>query len=262
MLRTCLTVLVLSLSILTSFAQVPGYLGKKFTLQGEIHSFPALIGPTANNNGLQAEGDGGTGLGLNWSAGARLGYVLSRYNQLMLTFDYLKTGAIQTAYLNSGFDYSSREIFYNLNGISFGIGNRKFRASKGGLAPMGKYNGYSLNLTALNGTLNKKYSSSSSSLSTYGIEPKHLVLSFGYEFGTNYIIKDRLILNIGAKLNIALSPRAFNYALEEGGAWDPYNNSQNFSLEEGNTFNYKTVAASRYALHSFLMIYLGIGLIQ
>lgn len=259
MLRTCLTVLVLSLSILTSFAQAPGYLGKKFTLQGEFHSFPALSGPTVNNRGLDSYDEEGLGLGLNWSAGARLGYVLSRQQQLILSFDYLKTGVTQNAYYLSDFDYSSDELFFNLQGVSVGIGNRKFKPGKGGLAPMGKYSGFSLNATFLKGSLNSEFSYNTRPLNDYGIDPKHMVLSLGYEFGTNYIIKDRLILNVGAKLGLTLSPRVFRFALEEE-EWTP--NDGTFSIGEGNTDNFKTVAASRFSRHSILMIYLGIGLIQ
>jgi hypothetical protein len=263
MLRTLLTLLLLSLGSMAAYAQAPGYLGKRITLQGEFHSFPAIIGPTSSNRGLQTYSvSGDETFGLNWSAGARLGYVLSRYKQLVLSFDYLKTGVTQTAYLPTGVDYTSRELFYNLQGLTFGIGTRKFNSGKGGLAPMGIYSGFSLQLTALKGKLNKEFSPDNTPLSAYGIEANHLVPSLGYEFGTNFIIKDKLLLNVGAKLNFALSPRAFRYALGEDGLWDPNSNEKGLNDGEGNTDNFKSVAAARYALHSVLMIYVGVGLLQ
>lgn len=262
MLQTRLMLLLLSLGSISAYAQVPGYLGKKITLQGEFHSFPAINGPTATFKGSQfSYGENAGEFGFNWSAGVRLGYVVSRYNQILLSFDYLKTGMTQTAYFPSDFDYSSRDLFLNLKGLSFGIGTRKFRTGKGGLAPMGLYNGFSLNATLLKGEINKDFNPPNIKLSTYGIDAKHMLVSLGYEFGNNFIIKDRLLLNVGAKLNFALSPRAFKNAIEASEPWDPYNNVS-LSLEEGNTDNFKTEAASRYAFHSIFMIYLGVGLIQ
>lgn len=246
---------------MTGFCQVPGYLGKKLSLQGEFHSFPALDGPTSNNRGLQTydEVDGGR-FGLNWSAGARLGYVVSRQSQILVSFDYFKTGMNQTVYFpDGGFNIGERNVFFNLTGLSFGVGQRKFRSSKGGLAPMGMYTGYSLNATMLNGKVNREFSSGTE---IHGTEPKHIVPSLGYEFGTNIVVKDRLLVNVGAKLNFALSPRAVGYVIAESLSWDPYSNEKGLSFAEGNTENFKTIAASRYALHSVFMIYLGVGLIQ
>lgn len=245
----------------TGFCQVPGYLGKRISLQGEFHSFPALGGPTSNNKGLQNSDELGEGsFGLNWSAGARLGYVVSRQSQVLLTFDYFKTGMNQSVYFETGgFDYGSREVFFDLTGLSFGVGTRKFRSAKGGLAPMGTYTGYSLHATMLNGKANREFSQGTE---IHGTKPNHIVPAFGYEIGTNFVVKDRMLLNVGAKLNFALSPRAVGYVLAEAVSYDPYSNEKGLSLAEGNTENFKTIAASRYALHSVFMIYLGVGLIQ
>lgn len=260
--RKILPLLLFCLGSVAGFCQVPGYLGKKLTFQGEIHSFPALSGPTSKGHGLDYVGDGSQAFGLNWSAGARLGYVVSRYSQVVLSFDYLKTGMVQTVYIPNGFDYNSPEMFFNLTGLNFGIGNRKYRSSKGGLAPMGMYSGYSLNAILLKGKTNEKLSSYNATPAELGIDPKHMLLSFGYEIGTNFILKDRFLLNVGAKLNFAISPRAVRYVLAEEGGWDPYSNNQGFSDDEGNTDNFKSAAAARYALHSVFMIYLGVGLTQ
>lgn len=255
---------------MTGFCQVPGYLGKKLSLQGEFHSFPALIGPTASNKGLQAHyGEEGGGFGLNWSAGARVGYVTSRYGQAILLVDYLKTGMIQTAYSPAAGPfgdqgYDSHELFYNLTGFSGGIGMRKFSPSKGGIAPMGRYNGYSLSGTFLKGEILDKrtsYYSGGGQHAPLGIDPKHFTLSFGYEFGANFIVKDRLLLNLGAKLNLPLSPRILKYVLSEEGPWDPYSNVNDKTYSENNIENFKTLAVTRQAFHSFFMIYVGVGLL-
>ncbi len=264
MIRTLLTLLLLASGSTVLLCQVPGYLGKRLTLQGEFHSFPALEGPTADKRGLDTNtGDEGGQLGLNWSAGARLGYVTSRFGQTVLSFDYLKTGMNQVAYgppINSG--YSSYELFYHLTGLTIGIGTRKFISSKGGLAPMGLYRGYSLSATFLKGKLVEKYTPSNIPLILLDTTPKHTVLSLGYNVGSNFIVKDRFLLNLGVKFNLALSPRALRYVFVEEGLWDPSSNEQGFStFDEGNTYSFKTLAAARYALHSVFMIYFGVGLI-
>ena len=272
MLRTLSTLLLLSLGSMAAFCQVPGYLGKRLSLQGEFHSFPALGGPTAANKGLQVHyGEEGGGFGLNWSAGARLGYVMSRQGQVVLSFDYLKTGMTQTAYTpaTSFFgeqDFDSHYLFYNLTGLSGGIGIRQFKPLKGALAPMGRYNGYSLSATYLKGKILDKQTTYVFGGSTghlpLGIEPKQLSLSFGYETGVNFVIKDRFLLSVGAKLNIPLSPRFYRFALGEEASWYPYSGSSDVSYEEGNTENFKELAATRYAYHSLIMFYIGVGLLQ
>ncbi|MFN0034348.1 MAG: hypothetical protein ACKVUS_04725 [Saprospiraceae bacterium] len=270
MLRTFLALSLLAWVSATAFCQVPGYLGKRLTVQGELHSFPAMRGPTASNRGYSVHyGDKGGGFGFNWSAGARLGYVTSRYGQVLLSVDYLKTGMIQTAFSPaSGFlgeeGYDSHELFYNVRGLTAGIGTRKFKSAKGGLAPMGRYSGYSLNATFLKGEILDKrtsYRFGGPEHAPLGIDPKHVLLSLGYEFGSNFIVKDRLLLNVGAKLNIPLSPRAFRHTFsEEESLWDPYYNNQE-GKEDGNTDNFKTLAATRYGLHSLFMFYIGVGLL-
>jgi hypothetical protein len=94
-----------------------------------------------------------------------------------------------------------------------------------------------------------------------GIDPKHFTLSFGYEFGANFIVKDRLLLNLGAKLNLPLSPRILKYVLSEEGPWDPYSNVNDKTYSENNIENFKTLAVTRQAFHSFFMIYVGVGLL-
>jgi hypothetical protein len=264
MTRTLITLLLLTLSSMAGICQVPGYLGKKITLQGEFHSFPALGGPTAHNRGLNTYNENGANkLGLNWSGGARLGYTVSRYRQVLLMLDYLKTGMTQTAYYQGFVDeYGSTDLFYNVTGLSFGLGTRKFRSAKGGLAPMGMYRGCSLSATSLKGKINDTYSDTILTPEQLGIDTKHLMLMAGFDFGTNYILKDKLLLNVGVKLNFALSPRAGSYIFNEGQTWDPYTNEKGLSDSEGNTENFRSAAAARYALHSVFMVYLGIGLIQ
>lgn len=261
MIRTQLLLLLLSWGSMSGFCQAPGYLGKKFSFQGEFHSFPAFNGPTASNKGLQTYDENeGARFALNWSGGARLGYVVSRYGQAILSFDYLKTGMYQTAYFQTGLgDIGSNELFFELTGLTFGAGMRNFKPLKGGLAPMGAYTGYSFSATLLKGKLNEKYSTGTE---TFDIEATHIVPSFACEFGSNFVVKDVGLINLGAKLNFALSPRAVRHVFGEEEGWDPYANEKGLSFDEGNTENFKTNAASRFALHSILMIYVGVGLIQ
>lgn len=269
--RTLITLLCFALGSLPVFCQVPGYLGKRLSIQAEFHSLPALNGPTANNRGLQTHyGDKGGGFAINWNAGLRAGYVISRSGQVIAQVDYFKTGMIQDAYSPTsqsfgGQEYDTHNLFYNITGVTGGIGLRNFNTVKGGLAPMGRYNGFSLNATFLSGKILDKrtsyYNLFGEEHAPLGIDPKHILLSLGFETGVNFVIKDRLLLNVGARFNLPLSPRVFRYAAGEEYDWYPYDPESNFTFAEGNTENFKTIAATRAALHNLVMLYIGIGLL-
>ncbi|MDX1913671.1 MAG: hypothetical protein SFV22_19405 [Saprospiraceae bacterium] len=268
--RTLLALLCITLGGIPVFCQVPGYLGKRLSIQAEFHSMPALNGPTANNRGLQTHyGDKGGGFALNWNAGLRAGYVTSRSNQVLASLDYFKTGMIQDAYSpSSSFgspEYDSHALFYNITGITGGIGTRGFATEKGALAPMGRYSGFSLNATFLRGDILDKRTSYSDPFSEshapLGIDAKALLFSLGFETGVNFVVKDRLLLNVGAKFNLPLSPRVYRYAFGEEYDWYPYNPDTDYTFAEGNTENFKTLATTRAALHNLVMLYIGVGLL-
>lgn len=271
MLRTLVSLLALVLSSTAVLCQAPGYLGKRLSIQAELHSLPALNGPTANNRGLQTHyGDKGGGFAMNWSAGLRAGYVYSRSGQVVASFDYLKTGMIQDAYTPSntqiGFgEYDTHNLFYNITGLSGGIGLRSFNTEKGALAPMGRYTGFSLHANYLTGKILDKrttyYNLFEEGHGPLGIDAQTLYFSLGVETGVNFVIKDRLLLNVGAKFNIPLSPRVVRYAFGEEYDWYPYNPDSDLTFAEGNTENFKTLAATRASLHNLVMLYIGVGLL-
>lgn len=255
---------------LSAYAQAPGYLGKRFTLQADVHGVPGLGGPTADNRGSNHYGDDGGGFAFNWRAGGQVGYAISRNRQVVLGVDYLKTGMLQDAYtpyfdpFNETYSYDEHYLFYNLTGLTVHAGMRKFRLMKGALAPMGAYGGWQLQYTRVTGEILDKrtyyYSGSSNEgHAPLGIKPQMNFMALGLEFGTNYILADRVLLDVGARFNLPLSlgllsdkfKREDNYGTPESA--DDY---QKFNQDV-----FRENAAYRIWVHSLVTFHVGVGLL-
>ncbi len=269
MMKTSLYALLLC-GGLTAYAQAPGYLGKRFTLQADVHGVPGLGGPTADNRGSTHYGDDGGGFAFNWRAGGQAGYAISRSRQLVLGVDYLKTGMIQDAYtpyfdpFSETYNLDEHYLFYNLTGLTVHAGMRKFRLMKGALAPMGVYGGWQLQFTRVKGEILDKrtyyYSGSSNEgHAPLGIKPQMNFMALGLEFGTNYIVADRVLIDVGARFNLPLSAGLLFSKLER---------EDNYSRPEGpddykayNQDIFRENAASRIWLHSLVTFRVGVGLL-
>jgi hypothetical protein len=244
----------------SAFSQIPGYLGKRMTLAIQSESIFALQGPTANNRG-QGEfyGDKGGGFAVSWRAGLTGGYAVSRSTQVLAGVDYLKTGMISnvtTPYFDQ-FNFTEftdeHYLFYNLDVKTANIGFRKFNPQKGALAPFGNYFGMFFDYSLVKGKiLDKRTYLQDADLynrtehTELGIDPKFNYFALGVEFGENFIIKDRLLLNVGARLRV---PLQLSRVLE----YDGYN------LDNQGIFEKDVVA--RLGLHSLFTINIGFGIL-
>lgn len=228
-------------------AQIPGYLGKRISLEGSFQSIPALNGPTAKN--LSFGFGGSEVLALNWRVAAIGAYAISRDRQVYLSAGFFKTGANganSTDFINpdGSLEYRNYGLFYTLNCKTVSIGTRRFRTNKGAIAPFGRYNGWSLNATFAKGEINASYSSGDPR-AVGDLDPQASFWTLGYEFGQNIIVKDFLQLSIGGKLNI---PLQFNRYIRNDGFKD-------------NEDWFKQSVFERLALHGLVSFNLGIGFI-
>lgn len=246
-----------------SYAQIPGYLGKRTTVQVDGQITPALNNPTSNNKsffgGHYFGNESGGKFGFNWRVGANAGYTLSRRHQLVLGAGYLKTGMIGYAtseYIDpfSGIiDYDIHDLFYNLTGKTVELGMRFFNPLKGAIAPFGRYHTWSLQATFIDGKIIDKrtsYAYSPEPRTTHGplgIDTKVQHWEIAYEFGQNIIIKDLVVLNVAGRFHI------------------PVRLDKVFSSEsEGyvdNQTEYENEVFKRMSLHSLLTLKVGAGLI-
>ncbi len=246
-----------------AFAQIPGYLGKRTTIQVESQITPATRQPTANNknffNGYFGEESGGK-LGFNWRVGLNAGYTLSRRHQLILGAGYLKTGMIgyaETPYIDAFGNYVGEDyfdLFYNLTGKTVELGMRFFNPTKGAIAPFGRYHTWALQATFLDGKIIDKQShlyydgfEPRTTHAPLGIDTKTQHWEFAYEFGQNVIIKDIVVLNIAGRFNLPI--RLDKIAIEED------------SSEVTNQERYDKDVFSRMLGHSLFTFKVGAGLI-
>lgn len=268
--------LFLSLFLLWSAwvgAQAPGYLGKKIIVQVDGHAIPAIFGPNMANRGLFAERlYGGTEevkLGMSWRVGMQASYVISRRHQLYLLADYLKTGMKMDAYTanlaGSNVEYDQHNLFYNLRGITIGLGYRRFKLGYAALAPMGRYSGWSLQYSIIEGEILDKRTSyafgdGSQGHGKLGINPKAGLVSLGYDFGNNFIIADCIVLNLGARINIPLTINVWKgYVKEDDGTYGLPESPE--KTAEFNTERFKLRSQGRLAVHSLFTFYGGIGFV-
>lgn len=232
---------------MNAYAQVPGYLGKKFTIDATFQSFPAINGPTAKNKGYTID----QSIALNWRAAGTLGYTISRTRQLILTGDFLHTGMYPTTLFgavdpNDPYGSSTYDVFYDLKGKSVGFGLRTFSASRGAIAPWGTYHAWTLQATMLKGEIVPKYAEYSAPPGSFeDFDPKFTYWSLGYEMGQNFIVNDFLVLNLGFRLNIPLQLNLISLG----------------ETFETNEDAFKHAVFARMAGHSLVTINVGAGVV-
>lgn len=252
------------------FAQAPGYMGKRFTFLAEGNTMFVLNGVTANNKGLGTTyGTTGGGFALSGRYGGQFGYALSRKHQLTLGFDYTKTGMVldnlktPVALDNGSNDYDTHYLFYNLNAVSARLGMRFFDTHKAGLAPMGTYNGWSIVATHVKGKIIDKlttyaYGDPEFGHKPLGINPVFNYLSLAYEGGINWVIADRILLNIGTRIAI---PFQIGRWISNGTNSNAYIQDPLDDYVKSNQKYFNDVTLNRMAYHSLITVYGGIGLL-
>ncbi|AEE53683.1 hypothetical protein [Haliscomenobacter hydrossis] len=247
-------------------AQAPGYLGKRLSLQADLMAFPALGGPTAGNRGSVFYGENGGGFAFNWKAGASLDYVVSRKRQVRLLLDVIKTGMSETYYTPSSSalvdgQNDSHDLFFNLNGVSLGLGTRGYNLKKGALAPLGPYVGWSLRYTMITGEILDKRTSYAfrGPHAPLGLDLKTNRFSLGYSFGSTLIVADNIILDFGANFNADIpianeALDALNYGDEFPAPIEPSGD-----YVKDNNKRYDKDVAFRVFKHSLFFFHVGAG---
>ena len=263
--RLKLSICLLFISLGIS-AQIPGYLGKKFIIQADASFIPSIYGPTSNNYGrYNTFGNQEGRIGASYRVGGKIGYTISRRHHLYLAGDYLKTGMIlndvRTPSLsNNDFEFDFHNLFYNLKGVSVIFGTRFFKPDKGGLSPMGPYFGVNLQATFLKGNIIDKQTffaefNPENGHRPLGIDPSYTYIAAGYELGYHHIIANRVILDLGMQVNVPLNV----FHLSRLGRQSTFFDENSSSYEEQNQEDFTDAAFRRMALHSLVMIKIGVG---
>ncbi|HXA02577.1 MAG TPA: hypothetical protein VNW99_11355 [Cytophagaceae bacterium] len=197
------------------FAQVPGFQGKRFSVEGSLMFNTALSNYNENfNEGLAAFNkrfQGGVEyiIGRNVSLGGSYGIFASGLEDFNTKSKYRLTSNIGGLYL---------KIF-------------KFR-KKGAIAPYGMYGKIGLLRVMISGVLVETNGSSAAN-GTEKLNPAPLTL-LNYGFGKQFIIKGRFIARVGA--DFGLNIFGFSFSSPSGITWlarKRVANGMFFNLEAG-----------------------------
>jgi len=265
---------LLLLSSLNSFAQAPGYLGKKATIGYSNHLFPAIISATPGLN----SSDSDLNFGINYNHCLTFEYVLKPRFSMGLSYQFFNTAMRMTKNFNydiseANGSFSSISVVYEpkpyqpfmistkMYGISF-----KFFAS-GMLAPIGKYRKIDLLFITSEVTYNRsaftqlKYNSyvggdyvaTRTNMGTGLYNYKTIALAF--TFGKQRVLFDRLILDYGCRIGIV--PQGIFSAL----VYDDDNPFTVFTDGTGNSFPLYTKRNTHMRLfaHELFNFRLGLG---
>ncbi len=256
------------------FSQPPGYLGKRASINFNLSSSPALIGPTQNNRGEADKtlGEGAGWLGINYEFSVDFSYVLGRHRSISLLVGQYYTGLKMNATttpialeLISGGNASSNaldrhELLYRVNVRSVGIIYSKFKNERGALAPIGNRFYIGLKRNFANASVIDKRTDFYDS--TFGNQFGHNNLnidenkSFHYlllGWSNNMVFWDQVIFKTGFRLGLPLDYGFYKYITNDTEDVTPEYNTN------PNQFEYEADLFKRLAWHEFLRVELGIG---
>ncbi len=214
------SLIVFSFFVTTILAQSSGYMGKHFVINYGIHASPTIIGASKNNTTLlgNLESPGSAEpqvITFNNLHEFSLDYVKSNKLVVELNVKYYKTAYDNNANLNnrgSNFDFSGSPAgYYSIRGLSYALIFKKYNSKY--VAPWGRYVlfGPVINTvkTTYDENMNKRarYKGSNSTidsvLSYFGDkEQKFIGFNLIFGWGRSHIIKDRIVVDYGASLQL------------------------------------------------------------
>ena len=185
-----------------SYSQVPGYIGKRFSIGGNF-----LFGSLAKTRKAPLyNGVGGTSYTLHKSVSANIDFVLTPKTAISVCYKYATMGYDPNAAL---FYYSYYYYPLAVSKLDIGTFQIGFKYHLSGyIAPLGKYFMYGISYhTARESDPEKKFAVMHTVIQDSTIK----FTSFYLGLGTNYIIKDFLILSVSAETDFAFSTNTYTY---------------------------------------------------
>jgi len=206
--------IVLNFFILNTYAQIPGFMGKRFSVGYSNYLMVAGVGPSAN----AAEKDAYFS-GINTTHCLNLEYTIRNRTNFCFTFETMKTGVSYTKVYNSYVYDNNTSTSYNVSyayspkpyipmqvrTFNVGLGFKFFR--RGTLAPIGKYN--KLELLMLFSKLT--YGNTSFALTLAGTTNQGMKGTGDYNFSTfgvayttgrSRVLFNKLVIDYGLRLGL------------------------------------------------------------
>jgi|GEM_PF-3920678 len=197
-------------------AQTPGYLGKRFSVQGTFLSSPGIWGPTVNNRGIGAYNRSDFSLGWNWKVQGSAGYTLTRELEVIGGVAFARTGVIaefvETISVSNSGAVSSNytDVFLTANMTFIELGLKRYGVSNGSLAPFGSYMQYLGGIALISGEVVEREDqinqTAGEPLGELQMNTRCVAPYVGVELGQNLIFFDRFTVNYGVRLSYPLVP--------------------------------------------------------
>lgn len=266
--------IILSVSMsIESYGQVPGYLGKRLSIEYSTELAIAFKGVTQNNKGygdvLTARGDYGSKkeFGLSYNHNAKISYVVSRQRALGIQVSQYFTGMTTTMTSKSILSPEFLDEHHNLHRLnvkSIGLIYTKFFDERGALAPLGSYYNLGIDKIWVTGDIIDRAvygpGFGDERLTVYNdlsIDQSLDLFAFSIGFGNTQVFYDRFLFKYGAVLRFPI----FNEF--EGGeealrgsyySDNRFNSDPNQVIFEFDTFQ-------RLFSHNFMKLEVGFGIL-
>ncbi len=237
--------------------KVPGYLGKRFSVEYNAFMFSSLANP--NGSQFTPRGDWTfkpRGISVNWQNNFIAQWSISKRTSLVGSFHFAKTNFLPSATK----DYNA--TFREYPGMQVYGGEVGLRFFRDHFAPLGHFLELHVGLSEVS---NDDFSyffeiASGQPPIFYTISGGSMLRpSFGVAIGSNRIIKDRILFSYGLNANIFTGGFGQHVFLIRR------DTRENLSFYDGNSeYNQETLtkmAAGRYGVQSMINIRLGIGFI-
>jgi hypothetical protein len=210
-----ITILLLTLSV-GAIAQVPGYMGKRFSIGYSNYFMLSAIGPTAN-----ADNADGT-VGINTTHCLNLEYAIKRRTNFCFTVQTGKTGMDPGGLLyvtpynfyngSSNYTYTYGEHPFKpmqIRSVNIGLGFKFFQ--QGTLAPIGKYKKiealWMVNHLTYKSTAFTTYYGSTSQTAALGTgDYVYNTIAFTYTMGRSRVLFDKMVLDYGIRFGVMPAP--------------------------------------------------------
>lgn len=202
-----LTVLVFSSVMSVANAQVPGYLGKRAWVTGDLYFAPALFNMNQNHMNVESENwldienraKGTNLLAFNYRPQVKFEYLVGRNIALGLTYSLIRTGTVKEL---ESTNPDINGIHYDLiKGSSLGFHIKKFSFEKSAsIAPIGYYWTYGVTATKFN-----TYSPAFPKQGQFSKDVINPVITIG--FGKQTVLFDKFIIDSGAELGWSFMPK-------------------------------------------------------
>jgi len=196
-------ILLCLIVIPNTYSQSPGYLGKKLSIGVGSSFHVAYYGPTKNNKSVVESRFAERAIALNSTLELTADYALWRYGSLGVYGSQYKTG-LRAFYDDFGVG-TRLNVFHILNVNTVGLRFSRFKASRGALAPIGRYVSYGLEGVFVDGMTDSiKIDGLPITGEILDFEQKTSFLNLSVKYMMSYPLSDKLLLKVGGSLRVPL----------------------------------------------------------